>query len=240
MHLHGHIKDCILDFGPVYSFWLFSFKRLNGPHHITRIAIPEYRDDLSSLIFYHDYQKGSLQATTLEQVLEQYQSHKINPLPPVHEAAWELHQKPGLHYLVKALVGHDNYTLLTLYNKASSLSIGGYILGSTSSRFVTKSHVIAIHPKYPNELHLAKIEYFAKLDARDNTTHASLLLTVMVDLAYGLLVLVFITCMTVKYGLVVQHKSGVDLLLLIIITSLFRPLKVELHIVKLSLILEGL
>ena len=91
---------------------------------------------------------------------------------------------------------------------------------------------MAIHPKYPNELQLAKIEYFA--------THASLLLTVMVDLAYGLLVLVCITCMTVKYGLVVQHKSGVDLLLLISITSLFRPLKVELHTVKLSLILERL
>ena len=28
---------------------------------------------------------------------------------------------------------------------------------------------MAIHPKYPNEPQLAKIEYFAKLDARDNT-----------------------------------------------------------------------
>ena len=144
-----YIKDCILDFGPVYSFWLFSFERLNGIlgsyhtnchdisvqlmrrfassiYHGTHNWPAEYRDELSFLIFYHDYQKGSLQATTLEQVLEQQQSHKINPLPPVHEAAWELHQKPGLHYLVKALVGHDNYTLLTLYNKASSLSIGGY------------------------------------------------------------------------------------------------------------------
>jgi hypothetical protein len=30
MHLHGHLLDCILDFGPVYSFWLFSFERQNG------------------------------------------------------------------------------------------------------------------------------------------------------------------------------------------------------------------
>lgn len=30
MHLHGHLYDCILDFGPVYSFWLFSFERENG------------------------------------------------------------------------------------------------------------------------------------------------------------------------------------------------------------------
>lgn len=30
MHLHAHLADCIRDFGPVYSFWLFSFERLNG------------------------------------------------------------------------------------------------------------------------------------------------------------------------------------------------------------------
>ena len=30
MDLHTHLVDCILDFGPVYSFWLFSFERHNG------------------------------------------------------------------------------------------------------------------------------------------------------------------------------------------------------------------
>jgi hypothetical protein len=30
MHLYGHLYDCVLDFGPVYSFWLFSFERENG------------------------------------------------------------------------------------------------------------------------------------------------------------------------------------------------------------------
>lgn len=30
MHLHTHLVDCIKDFGPVYSFWLFSFERYNG------------------------------------------------------------------------------------------------------------------------------------------------------------------------------------------------------------------
>ena len=30
MHLHTHLLDCILDYGPVYSFWLFSFQRYNG------------------------------------------------------------------------------------------------------------------------------------------------------------------------------------------------------------------
>ena len=30
MHMHSHLADCILDYGPVYSFWLFSFERYNG------------------------------------------------------------------------------------------------------------------------------------------------------------------------------------------------------------------
>jgi len=29
-HLHLHLKDCVLDYGPVYSFWLFAFERFNG------------------------------------------------------------------------------------------------------------------------------------------------------------------------------------------------------------------
>ena len=27
MHMHIHLADCVLDYGPVYSFWLFSFER---------------------------------------------------------------------------------------------------------------------------------------------------------------------------------------------------------------------
>lgn len=30
MHLHGHLASCLRDYGPVQSFWLFSFERYNG------------------------------------------------------------------------------------------------------------------------------------------------------------------------------------------------------------------
>ena len=30
MHMHAHLQDCVLDVGPVYSFWCFSFERYNG------------------------------------------------------------------------------------------------------------------------------------------------------------------------------------------------------------------
>ena len=30
MHMHGHLAECILEYGPMSSFWLFSFERYNG------------------------------------------------------------------------------------------------------------------------------------------------------------------------------------------------------------------
>ena len=30
MHLHGHLKDAILDYGPIQEFWYYSFERFNG------------------------------------------------------------------------------------------------------------------------------------------------------------------------------------------------------------------
>ena len=30
IHLHLHIKECILNFGPIYAYWCFSFERFNG------------------------------------------------------------------------------------------------------------------------------------------------------------------------------------------------------------------
>ena len=30
MHLHSHLKECIIDCGPVHAFWWFSSERFNG------------------------------------------------------------------------------------------------------------------------------------------------------------------------------------------------------------------
>ena len=30
MHMHCHLREVLLDYGPVYSYWLFSFVRYNG------------------------------------------------------------------------------------------------------------------------------------------------------------------------------------------------------------------
>ena len=30
MHMHAHLKECIEDYGPLHSFWLYAFERYNG------------------------------------------------------------------------------------------------------------------------------------------------------------------------------------------------------------------
>ncbi len=189
LHLHGHLKDCILDFGPVYSFWLFAFERLNGVlgsyhtncHDISLQLMRrfmsstlhgihnwplEYKEDLARLVVHHQYQKGSLQSTSLEQALQQNQTETIKPLPPVREVAWEPHQKHILCKFLTSLLGHRNFSLLTLYQKVSAIMIGGFVLGSNTSRFLTKAHVMALHPRFSDQTHLAEIENFAKLDVK--------------------------------------------------------------------------
>ena len=48
MHLHAHIRECVQDYGPVQSFWLFSFERFNGmlgkqPHNNKSIEVQVMR-----------------------------------------------------------------------------------------------------------------------------------------------------------------------------------------------------
>ena len=101
IHLHGHLKDCITDFGP------FSFERLNGvlgSYHTNGHDISlqimrrfllnrgygcnnwpqEYASDFSS---HCPYTKGSLS------VAEECTNQEIEALPPVAECACLPHEK---------------------------------------------------------------------------------------------------------------------------------------------------
>ncbi len=104
MHLHAHLMECVLDFGPVYSFWLFSFERLNGvlgSYHTNckNISLQlmrrfmsgqyygaenwpiEFREEFYPLLVHHTYDKGSLQACSLEQALAQTQHSRFDRSP---------------------------------------------------------------------------------------------------------------------------------------------------------------
>ena len=44
--------------------------------------------------------------------------------------------------------------------------IGGFVIGSVTSRHVTKARIMALHPKFSDQIHLAEILHFAKLDIK--------------------------------------------------------------------------
>ena len=85
MHLHGHLRECLIDFGPLHGFWCFSFERYNGilgayPTNNRAIEIQLMRKFISQIkskvfvfpdiyqdkfieFFNHQKSKGSLKTT---------------------------------------------------------------------------------------------------------------------------------------------------------------------------------
>ena len=123
LHLHVHLASCVLDFGPVYSFWLFSFERMNGIlgtfHTNCRdvtlqlmrkfmqinqsglIYWPDiYKSAFSPLIAEFRYSKGALIPKSLESTLS---CGKCTPLPPLHEHALSSSMKSSILSSLSAL-----------------------------------------------------------------------------------------------------------------------------------------
>ena len=89
-----------------------------------------------------------------EQALQLHATEHINPLPVVGETAWEKLQKPELRNPISSFNEHQNFTLLTLYDKATALQIEGLVLGSTCSHLKSKSLLMAVHTKHSDEVNL--------------------------------------------------------------------------------------
>ena len=126
----------------------------------------EYRD-FSNLLCDHDYNKGSLMSDTLEIAL-QSSNHQVKPLPPIRESALQYYQKDSLSEVVSEIFMDQQYTILTLFQKCSTLIVNGDIIGSTSSRYKTSSHIMVILPHRSSTQsqnpQLAVIHYYLKID----------------------------------------------------------------------------
>ncbi len=188
MHLHGHLTECIRDFGPVYSFWCFAFERMNGilgnyhtnNHHISvqymkrfldsKDYAPhnwpkEFVDDYLPLLSHHVYNKGSLMQSSLETELK---SNKYTALPPLREVALTEDQKTDVRkYLEKEFNGRA-FEVLTLCQKSNTLASGEFVLGAKNSRHAKSSFVLASHTD--DRVELTQINYFLKCNAKLQTS----------------------------------------------------------------------
>lgn len=184
LHLHSHISECVKDFGPVYSFWLFAFERLNGilgsyytnNRNISvqlmqrfldsKIYAPhnwpsEYANKFLPVLEQFNYQKGSLQQTTLETIINS-SANEVIPLPPINECTFSQNELFHLrHALTNGETTSTDQNILMLYRKAKAIRIcNQFVVGSKSSRYYKCSLVLARKPG--GNVGLAEINFFAE------------------------------------------------------------------------------
>ena len=160
IHLHGHLASFNYDFGPVYSFWLFPYERLNGvlgsyhsnSHNISVQLMTRFLDhDLYSsykwpedmvgtfypLIEKCIYNKGSLQQKGFETV----DTTSITPIPPVYEDALTSDEWETVSSVVTSIpvIGK----VLLLHKVAAAVKLNDLVLGSAKSRVSKASLVYA-------------------------------------------------------------------------------------------------
>lgn len=177
IHLHGHLKECINDYGPVYSFWLFAFERLNGilgsyhtnnrnisvqlmqhftnSYHFSPCNWPqEYVQQFLPVLQKFSYSKGSLQQTNLETALASSLPTDIEPLPPLYEDAFTV---PELAYLRESF----SLDVFMLYKKTKALQLHNFIIGGKNSRH-SRSSLVLTQCENENSPSLSEIHYFAE------------------------------------------------------------------------------
>ena len=111
MHLHNHLKDCILYYGPISSFWAFPFERFNSllesfsknwmkPEQqilqklVNLQAIKTIPPEFSVIkeLFSIDDYEGSLQQTQVDtHILQQYKNNATCPVEMINASRLDIH-----------------------------------------------------------------------------------------------------------------------------------------------------
>ena len=192
LHLHAHLTECVKDFGPVYSFWLFSFERMNGilgafktnSHDISVQLMrrflssrdcciyqwpPFFRHEFSAVLDKCVYSEGSLSHYSLSSALAMnYADKLVQPLAPVYEKAFDQQTKDEIYSVICTSTSIQDFEILTLYERSNAMKVGKYFLGSRGGRFSTTS-VVKVERKLlldsgiqQKKVGLAEIHHFAK------------------------------------------------------------------------------
>lgn len=194
MHLHGHLVECIEDFGPVYAFWCFAYERMNGilgsyhvnNHHISiQLTIrflyskayapsrwpKKYADEYLPFINNFTYEKGCLQQKTVEPEISTFISDNIVALPPLQEYALDQHEQEAMYLLYDSLLQSCTYRILVLSRRAKALLVQNVIIGAEGTRHTKSSFVLAKNST-TNSVCLAEIVFFLHCTAISNTTNS--------------------------------------------------------------------
>lgn len=163
MHFHGHLKDVILDYGPIQEFWCFSFERYNGilgnQHTNNRAIEPqlmqqflldnlsssypfpsEFKENFESLGL-DSYDRSRVSGSLLDTMT---QSQSVPILPSKYkQCVHNSRERLILSQLfVKLNVNARNVSVNTVYKKYSSIQHHGKTYGSSGNRPMSCSYVV--------------------------------------------------------------------------------------------------
>ena len=158
LHLHCHLKECFLDFGPAGAFWTFAFERLNGilgsyptNHHAIEVQLMRkfcvsqqvthaMKGDKMLCELFHPIQNsvGSLKQSMLPELpvlpaLNQISGKACRLIPPVKEACLNSDEHSVIENLMKQHFGFSYVRTLLLYKYSRAIEFNGDLYGSLNS-----------------------------------------------------------------------------------------------------------
>jgi hypothetical protein len=147
LHLHGHLKDCYLDYGPSSSFWLFAFERMNGimgsvsTNH-QAIVVQLMRKFISNQQVLDEVHKETL--VKHEQIPELPLLSNLSPvnaiehsrlcslLPPVREGCLQGNEVENLNRTLKHHFGDLYIRTVLIHTYSNALIFQGTLYGSVN------------------------------------------------------------------------------------------------------------
>ena len=198
IHLHCHLKECIIDYGPVYVFWLFGFERLSGvmgSYHTNcqNISVQltcrflysviyapnnwpqEFASDFLPLLEQFRYSQGSLNLSA--------EMSTISPLLPVKERSLHFQEIADVQVVLNRLYDVGVYTPLVLYKHATALQVGERVIGSHGLRYSELSIVFAKRLE-SDRISLAEVKYYGAISVVKSESESVEFETLTVWLAF--------------------------------------------------------
>ena len=194
MHMSCHLKECILDYGPLNHFWLFAFERFNGilgnlpnnnrsievqmakrfisDSNILRMPLPsEFKEDFRKVALFQQQSVGSLGEDVVlspEGLSEKPCSYTL-PHSFVR-CVFNSYEFDKVKETLSAIYPANDQLELAIdiskiYQKYSFITFNEKVYGNYKSRSKNSSIVLA---EFKDEAQPARINFFAKVSASVN------------------------------------------------------------------------
>ena len=195
MHMCCHLRECILDYGPLNHFWLFAFERFNGilgqlPNNnrsietqmmkrfladtdVLRMQMPtEFKEDFQSLVSFQRNPVGTVGMDVVHSMAMDCSSESDRELRIPHNSTrcvFNLSELDELTLLFSETYSTSTaFEMFSTYSKYSIIGMGGKVYGSHKSRSNSSSIILA---ELNAETRPARINYFAKVSTLVDGTH---------------------------------------------------------------------